>query len=135
MEEWNLWTLSIVTTEGVVPQTSLPHYIPEEETSCTHFADANRSQCHYPSGIIAPALVPWGWGGKPHKNSKSHIDVSLSRQPLVKGERLVRYEVNTVMLCLFVAGQCLLRVALAKVSQGISFILRRVDFFLGTAQQ
>ena len=27
----------------------------------------------------------------------SHIDASLSRQPLVKGERLVRYEVNAVM--------------------------------------
>jgi hypothetical protein len=31
------------------------------------------------------------------KNSGSHIDASLSRQPLVKGERLVRYEVNAVM--------------------------------------
>jgi len=34
----------------------------------------------------------------PRKNSEIHIDVSHSRQPLVKGERLVRYEVNTVML-------------------------------------
>ena len=34
----------------------------------------------------------------PLKNSGSHIDASLSRQPLVKGERLVRYEVNAVML-------------------------------------
>ena len=32
-----------------------------------------------------------------HKNSRSHIDASHSRQPLVKGERLVRYEVNAVM--------------------------------------
>ena len=32
------------------------------------------------------------------KNSNSHIDASHSRQPLVKGERLVRYEVNAVML-------------------------------------
>ena len=31
------------------------------------------------------------------KNLGSHIDASLSRQPLVKGERLVRYEVNAVM--------------------------------------
>ena len=31
------------------------------------------------------------------KNFGSHIDASLSRQPLVKGERLVRYEVNAVM--------------------------------------
>ena len=31
------------------------------------------------------------------KNCRSHIDASHSRQPLVKGERLVRYEVNAVM--------------------------------------
>ena len=37
------------------------------------------------------------WDMKPHKNLEIHIDVSHSRQPLVKGERLVRYEVNTVM--------------------------------------
>ena len=34
----------------------------------------------------------------PAKKSQIHIDVSHSRQPLVKGERLVRYAVNTVML-------------------------------------
>ena len=33
----------------------------------------------------------------PRKNSGSHIDASHSRQPLVKGERLVRYEVNAVI--------------------------------------
>ena len=48
------------------------------------------------------AGVPTGgvlvcWDMKSHKNSEIHIDVSHSRQPLVKGERLVRYEVNTVM--------------------------------------
>ena len=32
------------------------------------------------------------------KNCESHIDASHSRQPLVKGERLVRYEVNAVMV-------------------------------------
>ena len=32
------------------------------------------------------------------KNSGSHIDASHSRQPLVKGERLVCYEVNAVIL-------------------------------------
>ena len=37
------------------------------------------------------------WGHRPRKNSGSHIDASHSRQPLVKGERLVRYEVNAVM--------------------------------------
>ena len=30
------------------------------------------------------------------KNWGSHIDASHSRQPLVKGERLVRHEVNAV---------------------------------------
>jgi hypothetical protein len=34
---------------------------------------------------------------EPRNNSGSHIDASHSRQPLVKGERLVRYEVNAVM--------------------------------------
>ena len=34
---------------------------------------------------------------RPLKNCGSHIDASHSRQPLVKGERLVRYEVNAVM--------------------------------------
>ena len=33
----------------------------------------------------------------PRKNLGSYIDASHSRQPLVKGERLVRYEVNAVM--------------------------------------
>ena len=55
---------------------------------------------------------------RPLKNSGSHIDASHSRQPLVKGERLVRYEVNAVMprcalqlLCHygFAHGVCLLR--------------------------
>lgn len=36
-------------------------------------------------------------GRMPRKNCRSHIDASHSRQPLVKGERLVRYEVNAVM--------------------------------------
>jgi len=42
-------------------------------------------------------------GRMPRKNLKIHIDVSHSRQPLVKGERLVRYEVNTVMLRMIIA--------------------------------
>ena len=32
-----------------------------------------------------------------HKNWGSHTDAPHSRQPLVKGERLVRYEVNAVI--------------------------------------
>jgi hypothetical protein len=38
------------------------------------------------------------------KNCVSHIDASHSRQPLVKGERLVRYEVNAVIGSVVVAG-------------------------------
>ena len=36
------------------------------------------------------------------KNWESHIDASHSRQPLVKGERLVRYEVNAVILLIVI---------------------------------
>ena len=37
------------------------------------------------------------WARKPCKNYLIHISASLSRQPLVKGERSVRNEVNAVM--------------------------------------
>ena len=47
--------------------------------------------------IVHPGTVRCSWGARPRKNYESHIDASLSRQPLVKGERLVRYEVNAVM--------------------------------------
>ena len=47
---------------------------------------------------LPPAFVFVGAQG-PLKNCRSHIDASHSRQPLVKGERLVRYEVNAVMAC------------------------------------
>ena len=43
-------------------------------------------------------LFTYSWEPRSsRKNSGSHIDASLSRQPLVKGERLVRYEVNAVI--------------------------------------
>ena len=41
--------------------------------------------------------VSQGWD-YPLKNNGSHIDASLSRQPLVKGERLVRAEMNAVII-------------------------------------
>lgn len=40
----------------------------------------------------------------PPKIRQRHIDASFSRQPLVKGERLVRHEVNAVM---HVAAHCI----------------------------
>ena len=47
--------------------------------------------------IVSTAICVHVGGQGPRKNSGSHIDASHSRQPLVKGERLVRYEVNAVM--------------------------------------
>ena len=41
-----------------------------------------------------------------HKNWESHIDASHSRQPLVKGERLVRYEVNAVIFEVSLSFRC-----------------------------
>ena len=43
-------------------------------------------------------MIAFGVGAlRLRKNWGSHIDASHSRQPLVKGERLVRHEVNAVM--------------------------------------
>ncbi len=48
--------------------------------------------------LLMRPLIQIKWLGRmPRKNCGSHIDASHSRQPLVKGERLVRYEVNAVM--------------------------------------
>ena len=46
--------------------------------------------------LASTSLQKSCWGTRPRKNSEIHIDVSHSRQPFVKGERLVRYEVNAV---------------------------------------
>ena len=54
------------------------------------------------------------WSIMPCKKCESHIDASHSRQPLVKGERLARYEVNAVMILLFKAA-CLWSCILACV--------------------
>ena len=55
--------------------------------------------CAQPASASAVLATEVGNQGS-RKNSNSHIDASHSRQPLVKGERLVRYEVNAVMLLL-----------------------------------
>ena len=57
------------------------------------------------TAVLAADLPPTAFTDAAHevgalelrKNWGSHIDASHSRQPLVKGERLVRYEVNAVM--------------------------------------
>ena len=46
---------------------------------------------------LSPPIYASVGDQSPRKNSGSHIDASHSRQPLVKGERLVRYEVNAVI--------------------------------------
>ena len=57
------------------------------------------------------------------KNCGSHIDASHSRQPLVKGERLVRYEVNAVMVpkrgwCASLKQLCLHECAHTRAAHG-----------------
>ena len=44
--------------------------------------------------------------GRLRKNLGSHIDVFLSRQPLLEGERLVRYDVKAVMQLIRFRAQC-----------------------------
>ena len=57
-----------------------------------------KQQTHLvPPAAIRPLLHCVCWSSELPKNCVSHIDASHSRQPLVKGERLVRYEVNAVM--------------------------------------
>ena len=53
--------------------------------------------CQYKEHIHQATMRTWKLDTAVHKNWESHIDASHSRQPLVKGERLVRYEVNAVM--------------------------------------
>ena len=66
-------------TNLMLPTTNQPH--------------AQVEANHVPHGFGQPCC----WRAGPLKNSGSHIDASHPRQPLVKGERLVRYEVNAVM--------------------------------------
>ena len=58
-----------------------------------------RTVSQYILNAMGGELFTYSWEPRSsRKNSGSHIDASLSRQPLVKGERLVRYEVNAVIL-------------------------------------
>ena len=61
------------------------------------FGWCRNSTCTSPPPLFITTAFVVGTQG-PRKNWRSHIDASHSRQPLVKGERLVRYEVNAVML-------------------------------------
>ena len=70
------------------------------------------------------------WGARPRKNCGIHIAAFLSRQPLVKGERLVRYEVNAVMLFRLIAAST--QVIICRTRCSVLFtikLIRRTDFF------
>ena len=69
-----------------------------------HFADSITAQFDTLLCWPVEAKHTHCWGGEPRKHYGSHIDASHSRQPLVKGERLVRYEVNAVILLGAAAG-------------------------------
>ena len=68
------------------------------------FASPHHQLVLYPASVFTNAQIGRvffndSWEPRSsRKNSGSHIDASLSRQPLVKGERLVRYEVNAVIM-------------------------------------
>ena len=60
------------------------------------FQAQNGEQARMPAQLrIASHIVG---DQSPRKNSVSHIDAPHSRQPLVKGARLVRYEMKAVMM-------------------------------------
>ena len=62
-------------------------------------ADAIRSRKSRSRQNLRECATPYHKvGDYPLKNNGSHIDASLSRQPLVKGERLVRAEMNAVIM-------------------------------------
>ena len=75
---------------------------------CKQCSDCCITQCHFGLKLIVNVLSIIHMDKTPGlfkllelklpKNWHSHIDASLSRQPLVKGERLMRYEVNAVMI-------------------------------------
>ena len=62
---------------------------------CKFYIRGARTQ--HESKVHFAITTTQSWEASSRKNLWSHIDASHSRQPLVKGERLVRYEVNAVM--------------------------------------
>ena len=70
----------------------------DKKEECCNMGLYWKQQTHLvPPAAIRPLLHCVCWSSELPKNCVSHIDASHSRQPLVKGERLVRYEVNAVM--------------------------------------
>lgn len=76
-----------------------------EKQICIKLSFFGRHAMQLATAILAADLPPTAFTDAAHevgalelrKNWGSHIDASHSRQPLVKGERLVRHEVNAVM--------------------------------------
>jgi hypothetical protein len=96
-----------VTGSSIAPSARILHIDGDVTVTRLRVAGSALTMARPPSCIQGSTLPDWltctsrllshGWGSSPRKNLRIHIDVSHSRQPLVKGERLVRYEVNTVM--------------------------------------
>jgi len=86
---------STTPTASATPPTSWPPLASCQELcpaaqACQGTPDGPRTwRCHESTVIVESVSSP--------NNRDSHIDASLPRQPLVKGERLVRPEVNAVM--------------------------------------
>ena len=86
---------STTPTASATPPTSWPPLASCQELcpaaqACQGTPDGPRTwRCHESTVFVESVSSP--------KNRDSHIDASLSRQPLVKGERLVRPEVNAVI--------------------------------------
>ena len=70
---------------------------------------ADSEHVPFPSGLFAAPVLPCGgkdpfrrflscWARGPQKIHIIRIGAPLSRQPLVKGERLVRFEVSAAMV-------------------------------------
>ena len=70
-------------------------------SAATQSIETNCANCAAAGDLHGGTTLAWisenGWTLLSAKNWESRIDASHSRQPLVKGERLVRYEVNAVM--------------------------------------
>ena len=108
LEQLRTHTQSLSFTHPLVLGCSHRHENRLTMQCCPAFASVSRRHCWAEAPIKTARMtltikLDGNWVCcfvgtlRPRKNSGSHIDASLSRQPLVKGERLVRYEVNAVM--------------------------------------
>ena len=106
------------------------HVSVEGDILCASFADVlHHAEYFFVHHSVLVSVHRW-LDIAVHKNWESHIDASHSRQPLVKGERLVRYEVNAVIL------RVLLPLEKINVSQVVLLFLSSfVDYHVSDAAQ